>query len=64
MTKGEVAGLQALAKNHGTSMTINPQTGLPEAFSLKSLIPMAAGFMLAGPAGMSAMGAGMTVGGA
>jgi hypothetical protein len=64
MTKGEVAGLQALAKHHGTSLTTNPHTGLPEAFSLKSLVPMAAGFMLAGPVGMSAMGAGMTVGGA
>jgi hypothetical protein len=67
MTKGEVAGLQAVAKKHGTSMTINPHTGLPEAFSLKSLIPIAAGLAL-GPAGMgiasSAMGAGLMVGGA
>lgn len=63
MTKGEVAGLQALAKKHGTSLTINPQTGLPEAFSLKSLLPLAAGFMLGGPLGMSAMASGLTVGG-
>jgi hypothetical protein len=63
MTKGEVAGLQALAQNHGTSMTINPHTGLPEAFSLKSLLPMAAGFMLGGPMGMSAMASALTVGG-
>jgi hypothetical protein len=66
MTKGEVAGLQALAKKNGTTLTINPQTGLPEAFSLKSLIPLAAGLML-GPAGFgltSAMGAGLMVGGA
>lgn len=50
MTKGEVAGLQALAKANGTSLTKNPDTGLPEAFSLKSLVPMAAG------AGLMAMG--------
>jgi len=46
MTKGEVAGLQALAKANGTSLTKNPDTGLPEAFGLKSLIPMAAGAAL------------------
>ena len=67
MTKGEVAGLQAIAKQNGASLTTNPHTGLPEAFSLKSLIPIAAGLML-GPAGFgiagSAMGAGLMVGGA
>ena len=67
MTKGEVAGLQAIAKQNGTSLTTNPHTGLPEAFSLKSLIPIAAGFAL-GPAGFNlastAMGAGLMVGGA
>lgn len=65
MTPGEVGGLQALAVAHGTSMTINPTTGLPEAFKLKSLLPMLAGFAL-GPAGfalMPAWGAGMAVGG-
>ena len=63
MTKGELNGLQALAKRNGTSLTINPHTGLPEAFSLKSLLPMAAGFLLGGPLGMTAMSAGLTVGG-
>jgi hypothetical protein len=67
MTKGEVAGLQAIAKQNGTSLTTNPHTGLPEAFSLKSLIPIAAGFAL-GPAGFglasTAAGAGLMVGGA
>lgn len=43
MTRGEVAGLQALAKANGTSMTVNPSTGMPEAFSLKSLLPAIAG---------------------
>lgn len=42
MAPKEVAGLQALAKAHGTSLTVNPKTGLPEAFSLKSILPMIA----------------------
>jgi hypothetical protein len=68
MAPEEVAGLHALALKHGGSLTINPETGLPEAFSLKgllkSLLPAVAGFAL-GPAGfglMSAMQAGLTVG--
>jgi hypothetical protein len=43
MTHEEVAALQRLAKQNGTTLTINPDTGLPEAFSLKSFLPMAAG---------------------
>ena len=31
MTPKEVEGLQGLAMAHGGSLTINPQTGLPEA---------------------------------
>ena len=31
MTPGEVNGLQSLAMAHGGSLTINPETGLPEA---------------------------------
>ena len=46
MTPGEVAGLQALARAHGKKLTINPETGLPEAFSLKSLLPMIGGAAL------------------
>jgi len=46
MTPHEVAGLQALAMKHGGSLTINPDTGLPEANFLKSLLPMIAGFVL------------------
>jgi len=64
MTPGEVKGLQALAMSQGGSLTINPQTGLPEAGFLSSLLPMIAGFAL-GPAGfalMSAPMAGLTVG--
>jgi len=47
MQPEEVQGLQALAQANGTSLTINPATGLPEAFSLggffKSLLPTLAG---------------------
>jgi len=66
MTPGEVRGLQALAVAHGGSLTINPQTGLPEAGFLSSILPMAAGFAL-GPAGAglfsSALTAGLGIGG-
>ena len=43
MTPGEVSGLQSLAKSAGGSLTINPQTGLPEAGWLESLLPTLAG---------------------
>jgi hypothetical protein len=60
MNQEEVQGLQALAKKHGTSLTINPDTGMPEAFKLggvfKALIPIAAGMMFPGaPAFMGSM---------
>jgi hypothetical protein len=57
MTKREVAGLQALAQHHGKTMTINPHTGLPEAFSLKSLLPMAIGAGLAFATGGTSLAA-------
>ena len=65
MSPDEVRALQALAERHGKTLTINPETGQPEAFSLKSLLPMIAGLAL-GPAGFGLMSAGMaglTVGG-
>lgn len=43
MSPKEVAGLQALAMQHGGSLTINPKTGMPEAFFLSALLPMLAG---------------------
>ena len=46
MTPGEVAGLHALALKHGGSLTINPETGLPEANFLKKLLPAIAGLAL------------------
>ena len=64
MTPGEVQALQALAKRHGGTLTINPETGQPEANFLKKILPMVAGFAL-GPAGfgLSAGMAGLAVGG-
>jgi hypothetical protein len=38
MTKPEIAGLASLGK-----LTINPDTGLPEAFSFKQILPALAG---------------------
>ena len=46
MNPREVAGLQALARSNGTSMTINPNTGYPEAFNLKALLPALIGLGL------------------
>jgi len=63
MTPGEVKGLQSLAMAHGGSLTINPETGLPEAGILSALLPMVAGFFL-GPAGigLTAMQSAVAVG--
>jgi hypothetical protein len=53
MTPEEVSGLRSLALQQGTDLTINPDTGLPEAFKLKKLLralaPIAPFFL--GPAG-------------
>lgn len=47
MSPEEVGGLQSLAMTQGDSLTINPDTGLPEAFKLggffKSLLPTVVG---------------------
>lgn len=43
MSNREVAGLQALAKRHGGSLSVNPDTGLPEAGFLDSILPTIAG---------------------
>ncbi len=39
MSPREVSGLQSLAMAHGGSLTVNPQTGLPEAGFLDRLLP-------------------------
>lgn len=76
MQPDEISGLQTLARANGTSLTINPHTGMPEAFNLgralKSVarvaLPIAAGWAL-GPGGLTAkgifsssLGAGLAVG--
>ena len=47
MTPNEVNSLQGLAMAHGGSLTINPETGLPEANILKKLLPTILGAALA-----------------
>jgi len=46
MSPREVGGLAALAQMNGTPMTINPQTGAPEAFGLENFLPTIAGAAL------------------
>jgi hypothetical protein len=43
VTPGEVKALQGIAQLHGGSLTVNPETGLPEANFLKTVLPMLAG---------------------
>jgi hypothetical protein len=63
MQPREVAGLQALAMQGGGSLTINPETGLPEAgwFGdiLGAVAPIAIGAFL-GPAGLAFGGPGLS----
>ena len=63
MAPSEVAGLQALARAHGGTLTTNPDTGLPEAGFLRAILPIVAGAAL-GPAGLglTAMQAGLAAG--
>lgn len=67
MTPDEVQGLQALAMAKGGSLTINPETGLPEASFLsdtfKAIAPTIIGAGLTYFTGMPAWAAGLTVGG-
>ena len=46
MTPSEVLSLQSLAEQQGGSLSINPETGLPEAGFLKDLLPTIAGIGL------------------
>ena len=70
----ELQGLQAIAKAKGGSLTLNPETGLPEAGFLEDILPMlamgAATYFTAGAAtpmlmaqGMGATSAGILAGG-
>jgi len=65
MSKGEIAGLQALAKAHGGSLTINPETGLAEAGFLDKLLPaiIGAGAVYLSGGTITPMMAGLGIGG-
>jgi len=63
MAPQEVAGLQAVAKAHGGSLTINPDTGLPEAGFLKNLLPTLLGVGLAATGVGAPLAAAMVGGG-
>jgi hypothetical protein len=62
MTLGELNSLQELAKAHGGSLSINPDTGLPEAGFLSKILPMVAGAALTAT-GIGAPMAALLVGG-
>jgi hypothetical protein len=65
MSRGEVDALQNLAHAHGGSISINPNTGLPEAGFLSSILPMVAGVALnAFMPGLGAIGSGLLTGAA
>jgi len=65
MTPDEVQRLQAFAEANGTTMTINPDTGLPEAGFLsdlfKAVAPIALGAFL-GPGAFGIAGMGLSAG--
>lgn len=64
MTPHEVAGLEALARRHyGKGLTYNPETGLPEAGILSSLLPAIAGIGLSAIGVSPLMAAGIVGGG-
>jgi hypothetical protein len=54
MAPQEVAGLQALARAGGGTLTLNPDTGLPEANFLKKLLPTLIGVGLTAATGGAA----------
>ena len=65
MTPEEVKGLHALAAVQGEKLTINPETGLPEANILKKLLPtiIGAGISFFSGGAIDPMTAAMIVGG-
>jgi hypothetical protein len=65
MAPSEVNALQTVAKAHGGSLTINPDTGLPEAGFLSSILPMVAGVGLTALSGgtLTPVMAGLLTGG-
>ena len=65
MAPGEVKGLQQLAMAHGGSLTINPDTGLPEAGFLSRLLPtlIGAGLSIASGGTLTPLMSAMITGG-
>lgn len=65
MAPSEVKALQTVAMAHGGSLTLNPDTGLPEAGFLSSILPMIAGVGLTAISGgtLSPVMAGLLTGG-
>ena len=65
MSRGEVKSLNDLAMAHGGHLTTNPDTGLPEAGFLKSILPMVigAGLSVASGGTLTPMMAAMMTGG-
>jgi hypothetical protein len=66
MAPSEINSLQQLAMAHGGSLTINPETGLPEAGFLSSILPMVLGagaMMIPGLQGVGAAGIAAGIGG-
>ena len=63
MSNREVAGLQALAKKHGGQLSVNPDTGLPEAGFLDNILPMVAGAGLSAFTGIDPITSAAIVGG-
>ena len=64
MSRNEVKSLNDLAMAQGGQLTINPETGLPEAGFLSAILPMVAGAALTGMSGgvINPMTAGLIVG--
>jgi len=65
MTPSEVQGLQTLARGMGGGLTVNPNTGLPEAGFLKSILPaiIGAGLTIGSGGTLSPLVAGALMGG-
>lgn len=62
MSPREIKGLQAIALAHGGSLTVNPDTGLPEAGFLEDLLPTIAGIGLSFIPGVGPLAAAGLVG--
>ena len=57
VTPKEVQALQTIAQAHGKSLSVNPNTGLPEAFDLGAILPTVAGTVVGSMVGAPWLGA-------